>query len=63
MCVHGRFSNIQSHIHNCDWIWETCIVHDHTSDFEYLEIYKNHSKWYVHRVEMLREIEEYVAST
>ena len=24
-------------LHNCEWIWETCIVH--TSDFEYLNIY------------------------
>ena len=37
------------------YVWEKCIVH--TSDFEYLEIYKNYSEWYT-EIKVLGKIEE-----
>ena len=42
----------------CDWIWKndkTCIVH--TSDFEYLDIYKYHSEWYT-ELKLSMQLEE-----
>ena len=44
--------------HICDWIWESAHI-VHTSDFDYLEFYKNQCKWYT-ELKVLGNIKEYL---